>query len=61
MLIHLGLILVSIRRFLSFACYRGDVSGLPNQSDTKINANNRIAAGLNAFKKALTPSFALAA
>jgi len=24
---------------------------------TKINANNRIAAGLAAFKKALTPSF----
>jgi len=29
-----------------------------NQSKTTINANNRIAAGLNAFKKALTPSFA---
>ena len=57
MILHLGLILVSIRRSLSFACYGGDVLGLPNQSDTKINANNRIAAGLNAFKKALTPSF----
>jgi len=26
--------------------------------ETQTNANNRIAAGLNAFKKALTPSFA---
>ena len=32
-----------------------------NQSQTKINANNRIARGLQAFKSAVTPSLAFAA
>jgi len=56
----LGLILVSIGRIAWIICYQGDVCDFLNQLQTNINAKNRIAGGLASFKKALTPSFAIA-
>lgn len=48
--------------YVALVCYPGDVFAFRNQSKTTINANNRIAAGLSAFKNAVkAPSFALAA
>lgn len=44
---------------VSLYCYLGDsLLSSTNQQGDKINANNRVAKGLAAFKKAVNPSFA---
>lgn len=47
--------MVSIGRFVQIICFQGDVFGFLNQAKTKINAKNRIAKGLAAFKTSLAP------
>ena len=47
--------MVSIERIVQIICFQGDVFDFLNQAKTKINAKNRIAKGLAAFKNSFAP------
>lgn len=47
--------MVSIGRSVRIICFQGGVFGFLNQAKTKINAKNRIAKGLAAFKNSFAP------
>ena len=47
--------MVSIERIVQIICFQGDVFDFLNQAKTKINAKNRIAKGLAAFRNSFAP------
>ena len=47
--------MVSIERIVQIICFQGDVFDFLKQAKTKINAKNRIAKGLAAFKNSFAP------
>lgn len=59
----MGLILVSIRRFVGLICYQGGVFGFLNQSEINISANftKRVRGGLARFTQGLLSPVAVVA